>query len=803
MAHPQSVDYQEAVQNPQHSFIDSNLKVSVIQTNTLGLPLALSGGFALTYKATVANRRYAIRCFHKEVPSIEGRYNSISRILTSLNSKYFVYFKFISSGIVVKGNKYPIVVMEWIEGDPLGVWLDKNYNNPTALQGARRHFREMAAHLEKNGIGHGDIQNGNIMMSNQGIKLIDYDGMYVPGLPLGAGTEIGHKHFQHPKRSIKHYGPIMDRFSFIVLDLSLQALTEDSTLHRRFREGGEAIIFTKNDFVYTSSSEVFGILAGNLALSKAANQLKAICNSDINAVPSLEEFLRGENIPTGSINVNTPFSVERENDSRKYLSAFPVVDATEYELALHYVGDRIELVGRIVEVKIGIGNYGRGRSPRYVFVNFGHWRGNIIKLTFWSEALERMREQPSEAWVGRWVSVTGLLDPPYQSRRWKYSHLSISVHDDGQIQVLDEEQALFRLGKRTWPNRIRLAPAPRPQTNGAQKATGLNSGVINGAASYQKVAVSGGSLPISKNQEVVRKFTTGSPAAMQGQSIGHNVQTKSSGTSALGSRQTRANATSVSDSIRSLLHRFGWRPWVIMLFGLLFLLGRTGEWLDTSTPVASKYFQLASSNQRQPEPPGTTEADRQPPLSELPRMSPVDTIQPVPESSPLPMNIQTQSSATKGREEPRMLSSESAGTAIKENAVSQPSSAAHDYDPNPEIIKKFAFSYMRQLSQQKLSDREIANQLASTIIWLEKLQSTCPSYYYVNARRTRFDYLLRQGAWAMMFGPGKTSTSIMNEASAKRNQEFNNSVSKKEWCEGIKALGIKTFGWAPLFEIDQ
>jgi hypothetical protein len=121
-------------------------------------------------------------------------------------------------------------------------------------------------------------------------------------------------------------------------------------------------------------------------------------------------------------------------------------------------------------------------------------------------------------------------------------------------------------------------------------------------------------------------------------------------------------------------------------------------------------------------------------------------------------------------------------------------------EPSPEQINEFAFNYMRQLSQQKLSDREIANQLASTIIWLEKVQLICPSYYYVNAPRVRFDYLLRQGTWAMMFGPGKTSTSIMNEASAKRDQEFSNSVSKKEWCEGIKAFGVKTFGWGSLFE---
>ena len=114
---------------------------------------------------------------------------------------------------------------------------------------------------------------------------------------------------------------------------------------------------------------------------------------------------------------------------------------------------------------------------------------------------------------------------------------------------------------------------------------------------------------------------------------------------------------------------------------------------------------------------------------------------------------------------------------------------------------EYAFSYMRQLSEQKMSDREIANQLASTIIWLEKIQLLCSSYYYVNVNRVRYSYILRQGTWSMMFGPGKTSTSILNEASAKRNQEFNNSLSKKEWCESVKAYGIKMFSWGPLFEV--
>ena len=137
-------------------------------------------------------------------------------------------------------------------------------------------------------------------------------------------------------------------------------------------------------------------------------------------------------------------------------------------------------------------------------------------------------------------------------------------------------------------------------------------------------------------------------------------------------------------------------------------------------------------------------------------------------------------------------------------AAAAPVANARDDEPSPEAIDEFASNYMRQLSQQKLSDREIANQLASSIWWSEKLQLLCPSYFYVNARRARYDYLLRQGTWNMMFGPGKTATSILNEAARRRNENFNNVVgaAKGAWCEEVKAFGIKTFGWGPLFEAD-
>ena len=70
----------------------------------------------------------------------------------------------------------------------------------------------------------------------------------------------------------------------------------------------------------------------------------------------------------------------------------------------------MELVGRIVEVKPGARKRRKGPPRRYVFINFGSWRGNIVEISIWSEGLAKLKEQPSNAWIGRWVSVTGLMD---------------------------------------------------------------------------------------------------------------------------------------------------------------------------------------------------------------------------------------------------------------------------------------------------------------------------------------------------------------------------------------------------------
>ena len=173
MPYPQITDYQEAVQHPQLAFVDPELKLGAVAENSLGLPLVMSGGFALTYAVTTAHRKCAVRCFHREIPAIQQKYDAIAKKLRAVPNGYFVGFDFQQSGIRIRQATFPIVRMDWVEGDTMGIWLDRHIDDPRGLEKARMEFLSIARFLAQKGIAHGDIQNGNVMVENGSVKLIE------------------------------------------------------------------------------------------------------------------------------------------------------------------------------------------------------------------------------------------------------------------------------------------------------------------------------------------------------------------------------------------------------------------------------------------------------------------------------------------------------------------------------------------------------------------------------------------------------------------------------------------------------
>jgi hypothetical protein len=113
-------------------------------------------------------------------------------------------------------------------------------------------------------------------------------------------------------------------------------------------------------------------------------------------------------------------------------------------------------------------------------------------------------------------------------------------------------------------------------------------------------------------------------------------------------------------------------------------------------------------------------------------------------------------------------------------AIAVPATARDDEPslPTEAMIREFAFNYMKAFPKD-WNDRQIANHLAFSILLLEKVQLLCPMFYRVNANRARFKYMLLQGTWGTMFGPGKTATSILNETATKFNDGFNNTLQKQ------------------------
>src|SRR4051794_14422056 len=117
MGWPISQDYNEAIQTPASSFAQADLKGGEVVLGPLGLPLPRSGNFADVYQFTGKDgRKWAIKCFTRHVPVLQERYSKIDAHLRKAQLPFSVGFEFLPEGIRVRGQWYPILKMEWVEG---------------------------------------------------------------------------------------------------------------------------------------------------------------------------------------------------------------------------------------------------------------------------------------------------------------------------------------------------------------------------------------------------------------------------------------------------------------------------------------------------------------------------------------------------------------------------------------------------------------------------------------------------------------------------------------------------------------
>ena len=295
MPWPGITDFSEAVQNPPLCFAGTDLENGLVATNPRGMPLVYSGAFACVYPVSIGGRTYAVRCFTREVSDQKDRYNALSDYLLNVLPPAFVHFEYVEDGISVRGTSYPLVKMEWVEGELLSSYVEAHLNDPDALRRIAAQWRGgTTSSLRGLRIAHNDLQHGNVMVQNDGnIRLVDYDGMFLPQFAGEKSPELGHKNYQHPERTSDDYADYVDNFPAMVIYLSLLAIAAEPQLWEFNNE--DNLILARTDYADPKKSEVFRRLksSSDSSVVELTEKLIECCDLAVADVPDLETALQG------------------------------------------------------------------------------------------------------------------------------------------------------------------------------------------------------------------------------------------------------------------------------------------------------------------------------------------------------------------------------------------------------------------------------------------------------------------------------------------------------------------------------
>jgi serine/threonine protein kinase len=259
------------------------------------MPLVTSGQFAYVYKLNSMNgdTDFAVRCFRGYLGDRDQRYRAIQTHIANSPVSYLSEFTYAPEGILVGGIRFPILFMHWIEGPTLDLYINEMLNRPDVLLHLSEEWLRLLGALRASGIAHGDLQHGNIIVEHGHLRLVDHDGIFVPAMAGWTASEVGHQHYQHPRRTAAHFDSNLDNFSSLVIYLSLLSLAERPALWQEHHD--ENLLFTKTDFADPASSELFKkIRELGPEHERLADVLASAATGSPDEVPSLLDLVQAK-----------------------------------------------------------------------------------------------------------------------------------------------------------------------------------------------------------------------------------------------------------------------------------------------------------------------------------------------------------------------------------------------------------------------------------------------------------------------------------------------------------------------------
>lgn len=224
---PTSNQIDTAMKNISKFFVADEILNGQCVLNKKGNPYCRPGGLCRVYKFQMADgTTKALRIWENVISEAKERSVAISDFLKKHPSQYFVNFECIENALVIDGEYYPVVLMDWCDGKDMKKYIsqciiDKDYDKIRELAHS---FYMMTKELSNMGISHGDLHHENILVLQDGsLKLIDYDSMYVPALKGYKDECVGYEGYQHPTARIQneYLQPYTDYFSELVIFMTV------------------------------------------------------------------------------------------------------------------------------------------------------------------------------------------------------------------------------------------------------------------------------------------------------------------------------------------------------------------------------------------------------------------------------------------------------------------------------------------------------------------------------------------------------------------------------------------------------